>query len=265
MTVREALKNAEREFGRSEGEIILCSVLSCSRLDLLLGGAEPLSEEAARRIEEIAAERRGGRPLQYILGEAPFMDFALRVEEGVLIPRPETELLAEECIKLAPKTLLDLCTGSGCIAAAAARAGIRVTAADISDDALRVAAENLEGLGAELVKSDLFGALEGRAFEVIATNPPYIPSGDIEGLQPEVRDHEPRIALDGGADGLDIIRRIINEAPQYLKEGGLLLMEIGDDQGAEAVSLAVESGSYRSAQIIKDLAGKDRILRAQRI
>ncbi len=287
MTVDEFIEEIIRVFRRagiecpeSEAMLLACHVLSCKKSWLYLHKNDEMDDKVLLASAALIKERCKGRPIQYVIGTANFYGIDLAVDERVLIPRPETEGLVEEAIKELrtrpfPK-VMDLCTGSGAIAAAVAAnlPEARVVATELSPRAFMLARVNLKPYkNVQVQRGDLFAALKdaddprngARPFDAILTNPPYIPSGAIDSLAREVKDHEPRMALDGGADGLDIIRRIINEAPQYLKEGGLLLMEIGDDQGAEAVSLAVESGSYRSAQIIKDLAGKDRILRAQRI
>ena len=187
---------------------------------------------------------------------------------------------AKQALGISPDPLvLDLCTGSGAIAAAVAKSlpKAKVIATDLSPKAFMLARVNLRPFkNVQVLRGDLFEALgsldrkafglvEGKIlFDAILTNPPYIPSKAIEGLAREVKDFEPRMALDGGADGLGIVRRIISLSPGYLKPGGLLLMEIGDDQGAEVLFAAVETGAFREATVIKDLAGRDRILRAVR-
>ena len=174
-------------------------------------------------------------------------------------------------IKRAKKnaSLLDLCTGSGAIAAAVAAnvPNVKVVATELSPKAFMLARVNLRPYeNVKVLRGDLFEALpEGELpFDAILTNPPYIPADVIPTLSREVKDYEPRMALDGGADGLVIIKRIIKEAPAYLKSGGMLLMETGDDQGSAVVELAAQTGAYREVRIIKDLAGRDRMLRAIR-
>ena len=206
------------------------------------------SEERILRIAQvkeilrIADERLTGRPLWYIIGDADFCGYKIKVDERVLIPRPETELLAEQGLKTAEQgnKVLDLCTGSGCIAVALAKEGrdkeLSVTAADISRDALEVARENakLNGADIKFVQSDLLKGVKGK-FDVIVCNPPHIRTADIQGLQREVRDYEPASALDGGEDGLDFYRRLAQEAPKHLVRGGTLLMECGQGQAREIV------------------------------
>ena len=195
-----------------------------------------------RELDAVAGERLKGKPLWYILGDTEFYGYKIKVDGRVLIPRPETELLAEQALKTAEQgnKVLDLCTGSGCIAVALAKEGrdkeLSVTAADISADALEVARENakLNGADIKFVQSDLLKGVKGK-FDIIVCNPPYIRTADIQGLQREVRDYEPASALDGGEDGLDFYRRLAQEAPKHLVRGGTLLMECGQGQAQEIV------------------------------
>ena len=203
-------------------------------------------------------------PLQYITGEQEFMGLRFHVSPHVLIPRQDTEVLVAEALKrLRPNmNVLDMCTGSGCIVLSLLdrcpkAEGIGV---DISKEALQVARENSRRLkiSAGFIQSDLFAAVEGR-FAMIVSNPPYIPTGEIQALMEEVRDHDPHLALDGGADGLDLYRRLIRESLGYLLPGGVLLMEIGADQGGWIRTHMQEQG-YRDVQVVKDLAGLDRVV-----
>ena len=221
----------------------------------------------AKEILKIADERLTGRPLWYIIGDADFCGYTIKVDERVLIPRPETEELAVLTINAAEEGnhILDLCTGSGAIAIAVYKElekynrKCKVTAVDVSADALELAKENAQLNGAEIrfVESDLFTKLRGR-FDIIVTNPPYIPTEVVDGLQREVKDHEPRLALDGGADGLDIYRRIAEEAKKYLVRGGTLIMEVGEGEAAEVVKL-FKGISY--SMVIQDFNGIDRYLK----
>jgi release factor glutamine methyltransferase len=225
-----------------------------------------------------AKRRAAGEPLQYILGHTDFMGLEIKVAPGVLIPRPETEglcgLLAGDAKARAagwPFRILDLCTGSGCIAAWAAKTfpAAQVTAADLSEEALAAAAENCrthESFPGQvtLLQGDLFGALaeDTDRFDVILSNPPYIPSATVDGLEPEVKDFEPRLALDGGPQGMDLAGRIIRQAPGHLVPGGLLLMEIDDTQETLVNEACAISGRYASFAVLKDLAGRTRYLKA---
>lgn len=221
----------------------------------------------AKEIVRIADERLTGRPLWYIIGDTDFYGYKIKVDERVLIPRPETEELASLVIGAAEEgqSILDLCTGSGAIAVAVYKemekrgCKVKMTAIDISADALALAQENAESNGAEItfLQSDLFKRLRGR-FDIIVSNPPYIPTKDIDTLQKEVRDFEPRLALDGGEDGLDIYRRIAKDAMKYLNRGGMLIMEVGEGE-ADAVIRMFKGVAY--SVIIKDFNGVDRYVK----
>lgn len=220
-----------------------------------------------KEILRIADERLTGRPLWYIVGDADFCGYKIKVDERVLIPRPETEELAVMAANALEdgQSVLDLCTGSGAIAVAVYKetqrrgCNIKMTAVDISAEALELAKENAEANEADIlfVQSDLFTRLRGR-FDLIISNPPYIPSADIETLQTEVKDYEPRIALDGGADGLDIYRRIAAEAAKYLNRGGMLMMEVGEGEAEKVVRL-FKNSAY--SMIVKDFNGVDRYVK----
>lgn len=204
------------------------------------------------------------KPLQQITGKAYFMGLEFTVNEHVLIPRQDTEILVEEALKRMSEhaRILDLCTGSGCILLSllynknkAEGVGI-----DISEDALEVAKRNSCDLNihAEFIQSNLLEKAEG-TFDLIVSNPPYIPAKVIEGLMEEVRDYEPHLALDGGEDGLDFYRRIVAEAGAYLNPGGWLIMEIGQEQG-EAVRQMLLQAGYEEIEVVQDLAGLDRVV-----
>ncbi len=223
--------------------------------------------EQAKAILRIVDERLTGRPLWYVYGDTDFCGYKIKVDERVLIPRPETEEMVMMALAGVEEGnhILDLCTGSGAIAIAAykelEKRGVhcKVTAVDISADALAVAKENAALNEADIlfIQSDLFSRLRGR-FDLIITNPPYIPSADIENLQTEVRDHEPRLALDGGADGLDYYRRIAQEASKYVTRGGMLIMEVGAGEAQEVVKL-FKGNTY--AMISQDFNGVDRYVK----
>ena len=274
-----AFKKAGIECAEAEARQLACHVLSCDLSYLILHSREEIDDKVLLASAALINERCKGRPLQYVMGIASFYGIDLAVDERVLIPRPETELLAERAIaelkeRPFPK-VMDLCTGSGAIAAAVAAnvPNVKVIATELSPRAFMLARVNLRPYAnVKVLRGDLFEALESKdsdpstkdiPFDAILTNPPYIPSGAIDGLAREVKDHEPHMALDGGKDGLDIIKRIIAEAPAHLKPSGFLLMEIGDDQADAVMDLVLSSGAYRSASILKDLAQKDRMLMAQ--
>jgi release factor glutamine methyltransferase len=246
----------------AETDWILAEVTGKKRSELKL--LPYITVEQYEKAKEIAIKRAEGRPLQYVFGYQEFYNVKLKVDERVLIPRPETEILAEEAIKLAGGgEVLDICTGSGAIALAIAKnSGAIVEGADISPEAIELARENAENNGLKVVfkVSDLFEAYKDREFNLITANPPYIKRGDIAGLQKEVRDYEPRLALDGGEDGFNVIRRIAKEAGAYLKSGGTILIEVGIGQAYKTKELFI-SKSY-TVEVIKDLEGVDRIIKA---
>ena len=214
------------------------------------------------KINKITKERVAGRPLWYCIGDTDFMGFTIKVDERVLIPRPETEVLVEKACKVINKDskVLDLCTGSGAIAIAIARkTNALVTASDISEDALSLAKENakINDANIDFILSNAFTNLTGK-FDVIISNPPYIKSGDISSLQNEVKNYEPLLALDGGEDGLDFYRIIANNYKDFLSENGIILMEVGINQAVDVASLF---NSAKSTEIISDLEGVDRIVK----
>lgn len=256
-------KFAENAIDESDAEWIYSIVLGINRSEL---GAERMVTPAeSKKIAAIVDERLTGRPLWYIIGDVEFCDCRIKVDERVLIPRPETEQLADIAIKTAEEgdKVLDMCTGSGCLAIAIAKGcakkRVTVTAADVSDAAVMLAKENagLNGVNINFIQSDLFANIRGR-FNLIVCNPPYIRSGEILTLSREVKDFEPRIALDGGEDGLDFYRRLAKDAHRYVARGGMLILEVGEDQAAEVLRL-FEKRDY--AMVIKDLEGKDRFLK----
>ena len=276
----EILRAAGIDSFRAEAEILSCFCFNIERKDLILAGNKDVSDEDVKRLEIMSNERAGGRPLQYVMGIAPFCGLELFVDERVLIPRFETEELVLRAVELIRsrgyKNMLDICTGSGAIAVAADRmindssVEFDIIASDISDDAIAVAMRNAAGRF-PVIKSDLFSAFSClnsdsvssdtdtpsfscRKFDLITANPPYIPTKTVDGLDSLVKDHEPHLALDGGADGLDLVRRIINALPDMLNPGGTLLMEIGDDQGDAVKSICP------AAVIHKDINGQDRIV-----
>ena len=234
-----------------------------------------MEEEEVLRYRDVIRQRAERIPLQHITGEQEFMGFSFQVNEHVLIPRQDTETLVEEALGvLKPKMeILDLCTGSGCILLSLLKlgekqgiAGLKGTGADISREALKVAEENgrrLEIPGDQLawVRGDLFEKLEG-PFDLLVSTPPYIPSGELSGLQEEVRLHDPALALDGHEDGLYFYRRIAAEAGKYLRDGAFLMLEIGWDQG-EAVRGLLEAAGYQEVEVKKDLSGNDRVVRGR--
>ncbi|MBR3108539.1 MAG: peptide chain release factor N(5)-glutamine methyltransferase [Clostridia bacterium] len=270
-TVLEALKAAEARLKnipepRLDAEYLLAEVLGISRLEILLNKRRELTGKEAAAFEALIARREGREPLQYILGNQSFMGFGIKTDSRALIPRFDTEALCEEALKyIRPgNRVLDLCTGSGALAVAIKRLfpGAEVIASDISEDALSLAKENAERLGADVrfVQGDLFTPLADERFHVIVSNPPYIPEHLRGRLQAEV-EREPALALFAGADGLDFYRRIAKEAPAHLNPGGRLCLEIGDGQGDAVKALLYEE--FTDIQIINDLNGLPRVVSAR--
>ena len=246
------------ENARLQAELLLAAVLDIKRLDLYLQFERPLHTEEVDVYRDYVRQRVQRVPVQYILGATAFRELELTVTPAVLIPRPETEVLVDVALELLPTggRALDLCCGSGAIALSLKRelAEVAVVATDISQAALAVARAN--GASCELeiewLSGDLFAAVEGD-FDLVVSNPPYVKSGDLDRLEPEVRDHEPRLALDGGADGLDCYRRIAHQASDHIRPGGYLLLEVGDGQSAEVEKLLAEVGRFAEVQTKPDL------------
>lgn len=247
----------------SDAEWIYSLVLDIKRSEL--GEERMVTLAESKKIKAIIDERLTGRPLWYIIGDTEFYGCKIKVDERALIPRPETEMLAELTVKAVEDgfKVLDMCTGSGCIAVSVAKncadKRVSVTAADLSDAAIMLAKENaqLNGVKVDFVQSDLFRSVRGR-FNIIVCNPPYIKSGDIPNIQKEVREYEPKIALDGGEDGLEFYRRIAKSVRSYLARDGILLLECGEGQTEEILKL-FERRDY--AMVIKDLSGVERFLK----
>lgn len=245
----------------SDAEWIYSLVLNVNRSQLSIERKVIVSD--SKRIDAIVQKRLSGIPLWYIFGDTEFYGCTIKVDERALIPRPETEILADIVVKTAEEgnKILDLCTGSGCIAVAVAKAreDLMVTASDISEEAISLARENAKrnGVVIDFVVSDLFTKVRGR-FDIVVCNPPYIKSGEIPHLQREVREHEPKIALDGGEDGLEFYRRIAKVIKSYLVSGGMLIMECGEGQANDIIKLFPKRDF---AMVQKDLSGVDRFVK----
>ena len=275
MTWQEALKNGTARLQESGVEeagadawILMEEYGRIDRAHYFLRQTEEMPEELHEQYEQAIAKRALRIPVQQITGRQEFCGLEFLVNEHVLIPRQDTECLVEEVLKKVKPGdhILDVCTGSGCIIISVQKLmkdQCICQATDISDQALEVAKRNAEHLQAEVLfwQGDLFEAIEGR-FDCIVSNPPYIESEVIQGLEPEVREHEPMLALDGKEDGLYFYRKIIKEAVNYLQPEGWLLFEIGYLQG-EAVSALMAEHGYREVTVKKDLAGLDRIVMGQ--
>ena len=243
---------------------LLQMVCKIERSYYYVHGEEDITQDAQKEYEIAVQKRAEHIPLQYIIGEQEFMGLRFKVNSNVLIPRQDTETLVEQVLKIVKPGMkvLDLCTGSGCVLISVLKNAPELTGmgSDISKTALLVAKENakLHEVDAEWVRSDLFDNIT-ETFDVIMANPPYIPTGEILSLMPEVRDHEPRMALDGTEDGLHFYRRIIEEAGKHLVSSGMLFFEIGYDQG-QAVSELMRTEGYHEVQVVQDYAGLDRVV-----
>lgn len=253
---------------RLDAEILLGHVLQMDRLQLYLNFDRPLTTREVDAYRRVVALRAMRRPTAYITGEKEFYSRGFRVNEGVLVPRPETELVVETAIRWgktfsAPR-ILDIGTGSGAIAISLASElpGAQVTGVDISPEALAVAQANAAEADTaatiNFLQSDLFTAVRGELFHLICSNPPYVPSQDIGTLSPEVQ-AEPVLALDGGPDGLAVYRRLLAEAPKHLVSGGCVILEIGWNQAAAVQSLGEREG-LRCGEVVPDYAGHHRVV-----
>ena len=274
MTPRDLIRGAADSFRRAgipdpeyDSAMLLSHLCGRPQLALRMDSESEMDPETADRFHALCERRIIREPLQYILGETSFCGFLFHVDSRVLIPRPETELLCEWAREFIPAgipvRMLDLCTGSGCLGVALKRLcpGAVVTATDLSVDALEVAALNASLLHADVRfrQGDLFAAVADEVFDLIVSNPPYIPSADCAVLQPEVM-REPSAALDGGPDGLDFYRRVCREAPEHLSSGGTLLMELGDGEADRVASFLRESG-FASVEIRNDYQSLPRMIR----
>lgn len=275
MTYREAIETGTRILQKEniadakiDAWYLLQMACKIDRNFYYLHEEDELTAEQQSEYESTVHKRAEHVPLQYIIGEQEFMGLKFKVNSNVLIPRQDTEILVEEALRVAKPGMrvLDLCTGSGCIIISLAKnvADISCTGSDISKQALLVAKENAKAneVEVEWERSDLFENISG-TFDLIVSNPPYIPTGEIPGLMPEVRDFEPVDALDGKEDGLYFYRIITEKSPEYLTSDGYLYFEIGYDQG-EAVSAMMRQCGYTQVEVIKDLAGNDRVVKGRK-
>ena len=283
-TVRRLAEWAAQDFRargietpRLDAEVLLSDVLQRTRTQLILDCDRELSDDELAVLRGLIKRRRGREPLAYLRGHREFYGREFLVDKRVLVPRPDTEALVDAALRRTAQRplgtrVLDLCTGSGAIAISLAkeRRTARVLGTDVSDDALVVARANALKLGAYnvgFVRADLFdgvAAVMARAgmpprFELITGNPPYIPTGEIATLMADVRDHEPHLALDGGPDGLDLVRRIVQDAPDWLTAGGALALEIGAGQ-APAVAALFEARGFGDVRCERDLARIERVV-----
>jgi release factor glutamine methyltransferase len=275
-TAAATLAEAGVEDSRLEAELLLRDCLGMPRSHLFLLHDQQVKPKLEQRFQQYVTRRYRREPLQYILGSCEFWSLDFHVAPAVLIPRPETEFLLEHVFStlgferdLPELKILDLCTGSGVVGVVLAMEfdHAAVTAVDYSPDALAVAQENIVYHGLEerinLVCADLLiGFRPDQVFDVIVTNPPYVKACDLSGLEPEVRDWEPELALSGGETGMDVINRICDDACYHLKPGGWLFMEIGADIGDQVKHLFTASERYEQVKIVNDWAGRPRVLQA---
>lgn len=267
---KEYLAGKGIDNARLEAEWLLCAATGLDRVGLYLNYDKPLNEEELARYRSMVTRRGRREPLQHILGSQEFCGLDFEVTSDVLVPRYDTETLVHEALKRVPDaaTVLDIGTGSGCIAVALASLLPRaaISAIDISGAALSVARRNAErnGVVIEFLEGSLCEPVAGRHFDLIVSNPPYIPSRAIEGLEPEVRDFDPRGALDGGADGLAVYRELIPSALSCMKPGAWLLVEIGAGQDQDVTQLLRESGAFGEPVAACDPAGIVRVVGGQR-
>ena len=261
----------------NETELLFTNILNCNYLSLYLNKDIFLDKAKSSLVSSVLRRRARGEPLQYILGKTEFMGLEFKVTADVFIPRPETEILVETAIKIGYRLwvighrlkILDIGTGCGNIAISMAKNLLycEMDAIDISDNALEVALSNakLNNAKVNFIQSDLFNTynLQPNTYDLIVSNPPYISTAEIDVLQPEIK-YEPYTALDGGKDGLDFYRRIIDKAPSYLKKGGFLIMEMGFNQKGAIKNIFQKSGYFEIVELIKDYNNIDRVIMAKK-
>lgn len=274
---------------RRQAEMLVAHVIGCERLKLYMDPDRPAAPLELDTLRGLVRRALGDEPIQYLVGEEQFFGMRFKVDRRVLIPRPSTQTIVEAVLQHARGNpdagsvrasdagagilIADICTGSGCVAGALARhlPGARVVATDISPDALAVARENIEAHGlsdrVDLLEGDLLGALRahpvaGRvaSLRYLCANPPYIPDDEWGAVDANVKDHEPTLALRGGADGLDLARRLIADGPDCLEAGGLLLVEVADSRAGEALALAQGREELENARVLKDSDGLPRVV-----
>lgn len=268
-----------------DAEELYCFLTGMDKVALFLRANEEVDPETEKKYFDLITRRAERIPLQHITGTQEFMGHTFKVSPDVLIPRQDTETLVEEAARTIQNTpkekltfmeklrgvkeweVLDLCCGSGAIGISLAKicSNIKVTASDISSAAIKVATENADNLRAKIkfVEGDMFAPHAGKKFDMIISNPPYIRTAMISILQEEVKTHEPLGALDGGRDGLEFYRIIVDQAADHLKPGGFLMLEIGHDQGEDLRKMLKDDGRYTPAEVIKDLPGKDRVVKCK--
>lgn len=292
MKTRILVKEGEYQLSKAfcmdpkiDAQELYCYLTGLDKVSLFLKAEEEVDPETEEKYMELIRRRAERIPLQHITGVQEFMGYTFKVNPHVLIPRQDTETLVTEAAKTIQSTpreklsffeklkgrkewdVLDLCCGSGAVGISLAKicSNVKVTATDISAEAVATAEANAEELRVKVrfLTGDMFEPVKGRKFDMIVSNPPYIRTNMISILQEEVKDHEPLNALDGGRDGLDFYRTIVEKAADFLKPEGFLLVEIGHDQGEDLRKMLKDSGKYSPAVVIKDLPGRDRVVKCK--
>lgn len=292
MKTRILVKEGEYQLSKAfcmdpkiDAQELYCYLTGLDKVSLFLKAEEEVDPETEEKYMELIRRRAERIPLQHITGVQEFMGYTFKVNPHVLIPRQDTETLVTEAAKTIQSTpreklsffeklkgrkewdVLDLCCGSGAVGISLAKicSNVKVTATDISAEAVETAEANAEDLRVKVrfLTGDMFEPVKGREFDMIVSNPPYIRTNMISILQEEVKDHEPLNALDGGRDGLDFYRTIVEKAADFLKPEGFLLVEIGHDQGEDLRKMLKDSGKYSPAVVIKDLPGRDRVVKCK--
>lgn len=292
MKTRILVKEGEYQLSKAfcmdpkiDAQELYCYLTGLDKVSLFLKAEEEVDPETEEKYMELIRRRAERIPLQHITGVQEFMGYTFKVNPHVLIPRQDTETLVTEAAKTIQSTpreklsffeklkgrkewdVLDLCCGSGAVGISLAKicSNVKVTATDISAEAVETAEANAEDLRVKVrfLTGDMFEPVKGRKFDMIVSNPPYIRTNMISILQEEVKDHEPLNALDGGRDGLDFYRTIVEKAADFLKPEGFLLVEIGHDQGEDLRKMLKDSGKYSLAVVIKDLPGRDRVVKCK--
>jgi len=260
------------ETARLDAELLVAHALGLGRVQLYMDLDRPLTDAEREAIRAVVVRRRKHEPVAYITGKKEFWGRSFTVSPAVLVPRPDSETVIERALELVQgeARVLDLCTGSGILGLtiAAEREGVQADLMDLSPEALAIARQNAEALGlaerVRLFEGDLFAPLRDEAYALITANPPYIPEGELTGLAPDVREHEPRMALVAGDDGFSVHRRIIAGAPRFLAPGGTLLIEVGAGQAPELERLIRERGWADHTARHRDLGGTERVVEARR-
>jgi len=265
------LKDKGSATPRLDAEVLLAHARKCQRIQLYTQFDQPLTDPERTTMRELVKRRATHEPVAYLVGHREFFSLDFIVRPGVFIPRPDTEILVMTALDLLkdqtePASLLDLCTGSGCVPIAIAKnhPTVQVTAVEKDPAVAQVTQQNIDKHQLEsrvsLRIGDLFEPLPGGSlFDMVTSNPPYVQQGEIAGLAPDIRDHEPHLALDGGADGLDVIRRLASQSKSFLKPGGWLLFELSPEQAPAGVEI-LKSEEYSDVSVKNDLSGQARLI-----